>query len=691
MHLTKKSRKIYAFLIAAITVITFAFPLNSFASNDSVVTDYDQYIFDDSYVHSINVTIPEEDWEDLKANPTKKTKYSVNVEIDGEYFENVSFATKGNTSLSSVATSDSDRYSFKLNFGYFVDGQTFHGMKKINLSNLYGDATYMKDYLSYEIFKAAGVDAPLTSYVQLSINGEVFGLYLAIEEIGKQYLNRTQDGKGEIYKPSSGIDNINEGPEGFEMPDDFEMPEGFEMPDDFEMPEGFEFPDNTEMPEGFEFPVNSETSDNSELPEDSVMPEGSELSENSETPDDSKLPSFTFSGDTRGNASATESAEETQPDTPSTETQTGVPTTPSPDSNSENTSDKFSFANFPDNTEGDSPSFESDGESAGFSFMPGGSFSSGEDLKYIDDDFSSYSAIFDNAETNITEEDKTKVVNALKNLSLGNIEEAVDADEVIRYFAAHNFVLNGDSYTGSMLHNYYLYERGGLLSMLPWDYNLAFGSFSNMGPGNGDDATELLNQGIDSPLTSASEEERPMWSWIVNNEEYLELYHEVYDELISGYFESGEYEQNLNRIYELIRPYVESDPTAFFTVSEFDTAYENLLGFCRVRSESIRKQLDGDLATVTDEQDAADRVDGSDVNISATGGMSMGLFSMPDGFDFDGDFNFDFDDDFNFDFDGDFNSDFNTGLGSNSQSVSNDNSDLNGESSGDSFGESSGD
>ena len=662
MHLTKKSRKIYAFLIAAITVITFAFPLNSFASNDSVVTDYDQYIFDDSYVHSINVTISEEDWEDLKANPTKKTKYSVNVEIDGEYFENVSFATKGNTSLSSVATSDSDRYSFKLNFGYFVDGQTFHGMKKINLSNLYGDATYMKDYLSYEIFKAAGVDAPLTSYVQLSINGEVFGLYLAIEEIGKQYLNRTQDGKGEIYKPSSGIDNINEGPEGFDLPDNFEMPEGFEMPDDFEMPEGFEFPDNTEMPEGFEFPVNSETSDNSELPEDSVMPEGSELSENSETPDDSKLPSFTFSGDTRGNASATESAEEITAD-------------------------------------GDSPSFESDGESAGessgesagFSFMPGGSFSSGEDLKYIDDDFSSYSAIFDNAETNITEEDKTKVVNALKNLSLGNIEEAVDADEVIRYFAAHNFVLNGDSYTGSMLHNYYLYERGGLLSMLPWDYNLAFGSFSNMGPGNGDDATELLNQGIDSPLTSASEEERPMWSWIVNNEEYLELYHEVYDELISGYFESGEYEQNLNRIYELIRPYVESDPTAFFTVSEFDTAYENLLGFCRVRSESIRKQLDGDLATVTDEQDAADRVDGSDVNISATGGMSMGLFSMPDGFDFDGDFDFDFDGDFNFDFDGDVNSDFNTGLGSNSQSVSNDNSDLNGESSGDSFGESSGD
>ncbi len=50
-------------------------------------------------------------------------------------------------------------------------------------------------------------------------------------------------------------------------------------------------------------------------------------------------------------------------------------------------------------------------------------------------------------------------------------------DEVLRYFVVHNFVVNGDSYTGSMIHNYYLYEQDGKLSMIPWDYNLAFGGF----------------------------------------------------------------------------------------------------------------------------------------------------------------------------------------------------------------------
>ena len=34
---------------------------------------------------------------------------------------------------------------------------------------------------------------------------------------------------------------------------------------------------------------------------------------------------------------------------------------------------------------------------------------------------------------------------------------------MIRYFVVHNFVCNFDSYTGSMIHNYYLYEEDGQL------------------------------------------------------------------------------------------------------------------------------------------------------------------------------------------------------------------------------------
>ncbi len=53
----------------------------------------------------------------------------------------------------------------------------------------------------------------------------------------------------------------------------------------------------------------------------------------------------------------------------------------------------------------------------------------------------------------------------------------------IRYFVVHNYVCNGDSYTGSIIHNYYLHESDGRLSMIPWDYNLAFGTFRSADAG----------------------------------------------------------------------------------------------------------------------------------------------------------------------------------------------------------------
>ena len=173
-------------------------------TSNSESAEYESKLFDTSYVHNINIDIAESDWSDLKENPLEKTKYDVDITIDGEEFSNVAFSTKGNTSLSSIASDeDNDRYSFKVNFGKYVEGQTYYGLNKLNLNNIYADATYMKDYLSYEIFRQAGVDSPLVSYVWLTVNGEDHGLYIAIEDISESYLDRTQDGEGELYKPET--------------------------------------------------------------------------------------------------------------------------------------------------------------------------------------------------------------------------------------------------------------------------------------------------------------------------------------------------------------------------------------------------------------------------------------------------------------------------------------------------------
>lgn len=243
-------------------------------------------------------------------------------------------------------------------------------------------------------------------------------------------------------------------------------------------------------------------------------------------------------------------------------------------------------------------------------------------LKYIDDDTESYSNIFDNAKTDITDSDKARLISALKNLSSGeNLENTLDIDSVIRYFVVHNFVLNFDSYTGSMIHNYYLYEDDGKLQMIPWDYNLAFGGFQSAGS-----ATDLVNYPIDSPVWGGSTEDSPMIAWIFENEEYTELYHRYFSEFIAEYFDGDYFEDMIDKVSSMISPYVEKDPTKFCTYEEFEAGISTLKEFCLLRAESVKGQLDGTIGSTSDTQESGTLINADNIKISSMGSMehSMG-------------------------------------------------------------------
>ena len=115
---------------------------------------YEDKLFDPSCVHNIEISMAEEDWEDLKANPVLKTKYHADITIDGEAFGNVSCATKGNSSLKKVAEEgNSTRYSLRIKFSKYDPDQTYYGLSSISLNNSYMDSTYVKDFLSYTMFR----------------------------------------------------------------------------------------------------------------------------------------------------------------------------------------------------------------------------------------------------------------------------------------------------------------------------------------------------------------------------------------------------------------------------------------------------------------------------------------------------------------------------------------------------------
>ena len=257
----------------------------------------------------------------------------------------------------------------------------------------------------------------------------------------------------------------------------------------------------------------------------------------------------------------------------------------------------------------------------GRGFFSGGMGSEDVKLRYIDDDPASYSNIFENAKTDITEADQARLIASLKALSAGeNLEEVLDIDQVLRYFVVHNFVCNGDSYTGSMVHNYYLYEKDGQLSMIPWDYNLAFGTFQSA------DATAEVNTPIDTPVSGG--DSRPMSDWMFDSPEYTELYHRYFREFL----ETVDAASIIDAAAKLIAPYVEKDPSKFYSYEAFETGVETLKAFCRLRSESVMGQLDGSIPSTEAGQSAGASalVDASGLVLTDMGTMNRGGAGMED-------------------------------------------------------------
>lgn len=479
---------------------------------------YESRLFDTSYVHSIDIVT--DDWDSFIENCESEEYSSCAVVIDGESYKNIAIRAKGNTSLSQVANYGNDRYSFKIEFDHYNDATTYHGLDKLCLNNIIQDNTYMKDYLCYTMMNYAGVSSPLCSFAYITVNGEDWGLYLAVEAVEDSFLERNYNGTGNLYKPDS-----------------MSMGGGRGNGKDFDQ-------------EDFDF---------------------------------SKFDKF----------NAENSAE--------------TDTSDSTDTSSKTDFQPPQMGNFGGRK----------GDKSGF----GGMGSDDVKLVYTDDDFDSYENIFDNAKTDITDSDKTRLINSLKALNSDDAASTVDVDAVIKYFAVHNFVCNFDSYTGSMIHNYYLYEKDGILSMIPWDYNLAFGGFVG-----GSDSTSMINFPIDSPVSGGDTDSRPMLAWIFADEEYTELYHEALSEFIANYFESGYFEEEIDRVTALISPYVEKDPTKFCTYNEFTEGVAALKEFCTLRAESVRGQLDGTIPSTSDAQseDSSALISGLSVSISAMGSMNVG-------------------------------------------------------------------
>lgn len=418
----------------------------------SSVPEYSVRIFDDSYVHRIDIQI--DDWDKFLEEAPEEEYTECDVEIDGELFTSIGLRAKGNNSRRLVEEYDLDRYSLKIEFDHFQEGNTYYGLDKMSLDSSFQDNSYLKNYITYDMMSFMGVPSPLCSYVWVTVNGEDWGLFLAVEEPEEAFARRNFGADhGMLYKPDY------------------------------------------------------------------------------------------------------RSLEETNNDVA---------------------------------------------------------------LKYTTDNPEDYDNIFRHAKFDCTESDKQRLIQALKVLTEGQgteAESAVNVDEVLRYFTVQVFVVNLDSYLGKTGHNYFLYEEDGVISILPWDYNLAFATYSLGMPDPVNDAGLYVNYPIDTPAAGEIMMNRPLYHNLMKTEEYFSLYHEYFNYFMDQYFENGYFEKKAAETIRMIAPYVEKDPTAFCSYEEFQDGVETFAKFCLLRAESVRGQLDGTIPSTIagQEADKETRIDASEV------------------------------------------------------------------------------
>jgi len=431
--------------------------------------EYAAKLFDTSFVHTIDIQADPEVWSAFIQSASEKEYIDVGLTIDGEPYEHAALRAKGNSSMQ--RSRQTGKYSFKVEFDHFADG-LYYGLDKLALNNLSGDETCMRDYLVYRMMAAFGVPSPLCSFVFITLNGEDWGFYLAVEGIEDSFLERNYGpGHGALYKP----DNLNNG----------------------------------------------------------------------------------------GMQNA----------------------------------------------------------------MRGRSNGDDVKLKYIDDDPASYPNLFGSAKTDVSRKDQYRLISSLKKLSAReDLESVVNTSEMLRYLVVQTFVCNGDSYIGSSVHNYYLYEDQGRLSMLPWDYNEAFGDFGSSG------LASVVNTPIDTPLGSTMSE-RPMAVWAFEDETYLARYHALYQTFLDEICYSGWLGQTALAAKELIGPYVQRDPRSFTTYDAFLAGVDEHLLFFELRTQSVQGQLDGTIPATTAGQSAEPDalIDTSELPGRGWGSGGPGGGGMPSG------------------------------------------------------------
>lgn len=149
------------------------------------------------------------------------------------------------------------------------------------------------------------------------------------------------------------------------------------------------------------------------------------------------------------------------------------------------------------------------------------------------------------------------------------IEEILDVDMALWMLAYNMVLLNFDSYTGRLSHNYYLFQRGnGQFVPLLWDLNLSLGGFRFVDSGKALSQEEMQQV---SPFIYYKDKDpkRPLISQLLSNNLYRKVYIGHIRTIVEENFANGSYLKRAKEIQARIEQEVKNDPNKLYSYEAF--------------------------------------------------------------------------------------------------------------------------
>ncbi len=165
-------------------------------------------IFDSDQLLTLNLELDNGDWQAIQNDDSFDLEFPANLWLEGETPMLVSVRRKSGDPLGEAA--GYTKVSLKVDINEYVDGQTWHDLKKLSLENG-DDQDVVTEGLAWYMHRLAsgpsgyGYPVGLAAWVRVVVNGVDTGVYVNVEQPDKQFF-RNRDlylaGATWLYKMS---------------------------------------------------------------------------------------------------------------------------------------------------------------------------------------------------------------------------------------------------------------------------------------------------------------------------------------------------------------------------------------------------------------------------------------------------------------------------------------------------------